>query len=90
MAKYEELCTKLHQEGFKTHQFAVEVGARGFCGATAYNLLKQLGLSNQRCSQHIRLMAEAAEKASYWIWLKRMDKSWVYSVNCKITPKPEG
>ena len=77
LAKYEGLCTELRRHGFKTLLFAVEVGARGFCGSSAYSLLKQLGLQASATSRYLRLMAEAAEKASYWIWLKRNDKGWI-------------
>ena len=45
LAKYEELMADLHRSGHKIHKFAVEVGARGFVGATAYSLLKRLGLA---------------------------------------------
>jgi len=76
MAKYEGLCRELHRRGYKTHLHAVEVGARGFCGSSAYSLLKWLGLPSQRRVKYLRQMAETAEAASYWIWLKRNDKGW--------------
>ena len=76
LAKYEELCTDLLKQGYKTLLFAIEVGARGFCGSSAYSLLKQLGLQATRKTRFLKLMSEAAERASYWIWLKRNDKGW--------------
>src|SRR5215469_6046301 len=81
MAKYEELCSSICHQGLKTLLFAVEVGARGFCGTSAYNLLKQLGLPSQQKTRYVRAIAEAAERASYWIWLKRNDKEWSASIN---------
>jgi len=81
LAKYEELARHLRMKGYKPHLFAVEVGARGFAGASAYSLLKRLGLSNQSCSKNLKLMTEAAERASYWLWLKRGDKTWTTSIS---------
>jgi hypothetical protein len=76
MAKYEDLVSQVHTKGYKTQLFAVEVGARGFAGTSVYNLLKRLGLSSQRCAWYLKQVAQAAEKASYWIWLKRNDNNW--------------
>jgi hypothetical protein len=75
LAKYEDLVAQLHRQGYKTHLFAVEVGARGFAGTSVYNLLKRLGLASRRCAWYIKQVTEAAERASYWIWLKRNDKT---------------
>ena len=68
-------------KGYKPHLFAVEVGARGFAGASAYSLLKRLGLSNPSWSKNLKLMTEAAERASYWLWLKRGDETWTTSIS---------
>ena len=67
LAKYEELCTDLRKQGYKTLLFAIEVGVRGFCGSSAYSLLKELGLQATRKARFFKLMSEAAERASYWI-----------------------
>lgn len=76
LAKYEPLICDLHRGGYKTHMFAVEVGARGLAGASAYNVLKRLGLPGKQRTRYLKQMAEAAEKASHWIWLKRDEKAW--------------
>lgn len=80
-AKYQELVAQLHKKGFRTQLFAVEVGARGFAGASAYTLLQRLGLSKQKRNRCLRQLSEAAESASYWIWLKRKDQNWTASIN---------
>ena len=36
----------------------------------------RLGMAPQKRARFMRLMAEAAERASYWIWLKRKDTNW--------------
>jgi hypothetical protein len=79
LAKYEGLTSDIRKQGYKTLLFAVEVGARGLAGASVYSLLKRLGLPNQTCSRYIKQIAEAAEKASCWIWSKRKERTW--SVN---------
>ena len=76
LAKYEGLRHEIHSKGYKTHMFAVEIGARGLAGASAYSLLKRLGLSNQMRSRYLKQLAEAAERASCWIWTKRKVKDW--------------
>ena len=83
-AKYEELASHVQRKGFKTHLLAVEVGARGFAGSSIYSLFKKLGLSNRRCAWYIKQVTEAAERASYWIWLKRNDKTWTASINSTV------
>ena len=76
LAKYEVLREALHADGYKAHLFAVEVGARGFAGASVYSLLKRLDVSSKARSRCIKAAAEAAERSSYWIWLKRDTKEW--------------
>ena len=80
MAKYEGLKEEIQERGYKTHMFAVEVGARGVAGASVYTLLKRLGLSGQVRTRYLKQLAETAEKASYWIWLKRGDKNWTNNI----------
>ena len=81
MAKYEGLVTRMHGKGYRVHLFAIEVGARGFAGSSVYNLLKRVGLTSRRRAYYLQQVAETAEGGSYWIWLKRNDKSWTSSIN---------
>ena len=76
MAKYEDLLKQLHRKGYVTHMFAVEVGARGLVGASVYSLLKRVGLSGGKRTRSLKHIAEAAERESYWIWLKRDNREW--------------
>ena len=84
-AKYEELASHVHRKGYKTHLIAVEVGARGFAGSAMYSLFKRLGLSNRRCTWYIKQVSEAAERASYWIWLKRNNGSWTTNISSTLS-----
>jgi hypothetical protein len=79
-AKYEGLLQQLRQAGYRTHMFPVEVGARGLAGASTYSLLKKLGIPNQARSRYMKQLAEAAERASCWIWSKRKEKNWNVSI----------
>ena len=76
LAKYEGLLKEIHKYGYRTHMFAVEVGARGLATTSLYDLLKRLGLSNRTRARFLKQSAETAERASYWVWLKRNDKEW--------------
>ena len=80
MAKYEGLAREIRQKGYRTQLFAVEVGARGLAGGTVYSLFQRLGLSGQARSRYLKQVAEAAEKASCWIWTKRNEKNWTVSI----------
>ena len=69
--KYADLAKSLREDGFKTKVFAIEVGARGFIGSSAYSLMKQLSISGKSMKRTLKAMAEAAEKSSSWIWSRR-------------------
>ena len=69
--KYADLAKGLREAGFQAQVFAVEVGARGFVGASAYDLMKRLSISARSRTRTLRAMAEAAEKSSSWIWSRR-------------------
>ena len=70
-AKYEPLAQELRSARFSVTILAVEVGARGFVGTSAYNACKRLGLTAKQTSRSLKSMAEAAERASCWVWTKR-------------------
>jgi hypothetical protein len=90
LAKYEGLMNDIHRKGYRTQLFAVEVGARGLAGATVYSLLQRLGLSGQARSRYLKQLAEAAEKASCWIWTKRNDKTWTVNIKDSLTSTVTG
>ena len=69
--KYADLAQSLRNAGFQTRVYAVEIGARGFVGASAYDLMKRLAISGKSRTRTLRAMAEAAEKSSSWIWSRR-------------------
>ena len=71
MEKYADLARDLREAGLQTSVFAVEVGAMGFVGSSAYDLMKRLSISGKSRNRALRAMGEAAEKSSCWIWSRR-------------------
>ena len=69
--KYADLANNLRVGGFKAQVLAVEIGARGFIGKSAYNLMKQLAVPSRKRTKALKAMTEAAEKCSSWIWARR-------------------
>ena len=74
LAKYEPLTKHLATHGFRATVLAAEIGARGFVGYSAYQVCRQLGLPRKQVGKHLRSMAEAAERASSWVWMMRASK----------------
>lgn len=56
--------------------YSVEVGAGGFVEDSTTCLLKDLGLQAARLHKASRELSEEAEKASFWLWLRRKDRTW--------------
>uniref|UniRef100_A0A1B6G7S5 Reverse transcriptase domain-containing protein n=2 Tax=Cuerna arida TaxID=1464854 RepID=A0A1B6G7S5_9HEMI len=69
--RYEEIVLGLRMRGFRTHFFAVEIGARGLPGKSMHHLLKSLGLSRKHRNTFIERMSKTATEASFIIWLNR-------------------
>ena len=75
--KYADLAESLRKDGYHVKVIAVEVGARGYVGESAYSLLKQLSIAGKEKTRILKAMAEAAERCSSWIWSRR-NKSELY------------
>ena len=75
-AKYSDLVAECRESGWSTRLFPVEVGTRGFVGSSMTRLLKELGLRGKELHKATRELSEEAEKASFWLWLRRRDKAW--------------
>ncbi|KAL7378001.1 hypothetical protein ABVT39_007243 [Epinephelus coioides] len=74
--RYAELAAACSQAGSRKFTFPVEVGSRGYTGASAQRLFKSLGIRGAKLKRAIRDIAEEAEQGSFWLWLRRKDKSW--------------
>lgn len=73
--RYEELCERC-EEGWQVECLPIEVGARGYVGKRVPALLTKLGLNGSERRRVIQDVQEAADKSSFWIWLKRNDTTW--------------
>ena len=74
--RYDKLVEECEDAGWKTLQFSVEVGCRGFVAESTRRWLRVAGLGMKQQMRLIRQVQEEVEKASHWIWLKRDDSTW--------------
>ena len=76
LAWYEDLAKECRDRGWKTHLFAVEVGARGYAAESLSSCLKRLGFKWRVIKRVSSKMADASLRSSFWIWLLRKDANW--------------
>ena len=76
MKRYEALRNQCEDEGWHAECLPIEVGARGHVGKRIPILLSKLGFSSREKGKVIKDIQQAAERASFWIWLKRNDSTW--------------
>ena len=74
-AKYEDLLAECRQQGWKTWNFPVEVGCRGFPAQSLGRTFSALGIKGREKRSAIQKICKAAEKSSCWLWIKR-ESSW--------------
>ena len=76
--RYDELLTECQEQGWKIEYFHLAVGARGYVDRKLINFLRhRFCCTNTELRKLTSEVQEAAEKASYWIWLKRDDLTWI-------------
>ena len=75
-SKYRFLVSLCKKAGWNVKFFAVEVGARGYVGASLKVCLSSLGIVGSKLKSALNDASVAASKASFWIWLKREELSW--------------
>lgn len=74
--KYANLCRQIHSNSWECSLYTVEVGSRGNYTASLALCLKALGLSTNERKSVQRQAAATAQKCSYYIYLKRMERDW--------------
>ncbi|XP_060789308.1 uncharacterized protein LOC132894068 [Neoarius graeffei] len=74
--KYTEPVAECREAGWSTTIYPVEVGCRGFIGTSIQHLLRKIGVTGTKLKRASRELAEEAERASFWLWLRRKDMSW--------------
>lgn len=75
-AKYADLAAECREAGWKAVTCPVEVGCRGYVGASTVRFLHEMGCTGARHRKAVKELAEEAEKGSFWLWLRRKHKSW--------------
>ena len=74
--KYDQLLADCVQQGWKGWCFPVEITARGFSTSSVWRLTTMLGLRGKIRKEFNKDLAEEAERASCWLWLKSGSKEW--------------
>ena len=74
--RYEVLVEMCEEAGWKATHFPVEVGCRGFISTSVRKWMRVAGLGPKKANSIARALQETVEKASHWIWLKRVDTTW--------------
>ncbi|GFS04719.1 polyprotein [Elysia marginata] len=71
---YLDLAKELEESGYRAKIIPVEIGARGFAGSSAYDLLSKLSISGNKQTKALKLLAEIAKHSSRWIWSRRNEQ----------------
>ena len=74
--RYANLAAEAEGRGWNVKVWPVEVGCRGFVANSTTRLLKAVGIRGQAQRKAIKELANAAERSSHWLWLKRRDATW--------------
>ncbi|GFS06192.1 reverse transcriptase [Elysia marginata] len=61
--KKENLTKELEESGYRAKIMPIEIGARGFAGSSAYDLLSKLTISGNKRTKALKLPAETAENS---------------------------
>ncbi|GFR96528.1 reverse transcriptase [Elysia marginata] len=72
--KYLDLTKELEESGYRVKIMPIEIGARGFAGSSAYDLLSKLSISGNKRTKALKLPAETAENSSRWFWSRRNEQ----------------
>ena len=75
-SRYADLVAECQQRGWRATTYPVEVGCRGFVGLSTKRFLRDIGYTETKARKAIKELAEEAERGSFWLWLRRRDKSW--------------
>ena len=70
------ICIDCVLEGWKSWSFPIEITARGFPTSSVWRLATALGLKGREKKELAKDLAEQAERASCWLWLKSSEKVW--------------
>ncbi|GFR88385.1 polyprotein [Elysia marginata] len=72
--KYLDLTKELEESGYGAKIMPIEIGARGFAGSSAYDLLSKLSISGNKRTKALKLLAETTENSFRSVWSRRNDQ----------------
>ena len=76
LSKYEDLLAECRKQGWKTWNFPVEVGCRGFPAQTVWRMFSALGITGKNRRTAVQKISQTAERASCWVWMKKNSSTW--------------
>ena len=79
--KYTDLMADCREKGWQAILLPVEVGCRGFPAQSVWKLFQTVGMTPSLRRTAVRQLAEAAEKASCWVWNRREEPNWKPGTN---------
>ena len=77
MKRYDDLVDQYLEEGIDAECITIEIGARGFIGHRLRKLLKRVRMNAKDTRTLNDKIQKKSEECSFWIWLKRNDKTWL-------------
>lgn len=75
-SRYADLVAECQGKGCRATTYPVEIGCHGFVAQSTSCFLRDIGFSSGEVRKALRDLAEEAGKGSFWLWLRRYDKSW--------------
>lgn len=75
-SRYADLVVECLGKGCRATTYPVEIGCCGFVAKSTSCFLRDIGICSGEVRKAVRDLAEEAEKGSFWLWLRRYDKSW--------------
>ena len=75
-SRYDPLCVRIKENGWRHHFFAIEVGARGYCAYNVRSCLLRLGMNAKETKKVLSELTATSIQCSFVIWLNRNNKTW--------------
>ncbi|GFO40167.1 polyprotein [Plakobranchus ocellatus] len=69
-----DLTKELKKDGYEAKVMPVEIGARGYVGSSAYDLLSKHSIYGNKRRKALMLLAETTENSSRWLWSRRNER----------------
>ena len=74
--KYQKLAVDLRLQGWKVHDFTIEVGSIGYIAPNFGSFLRKLTIPNSQVRKIEKQASLVALRSSYFIWMSRFFSDW--------------